>query len=63
MKKLVIIAIALALSSCKKESAEPFGTPTTTDAATDVKTETATTPETLGKELLKGKELVLPVIK
>ena len=55
MKKLVIIAIALALSSCKKESAEPFGTPTTTDAATEAKTETATTPEALGKELFEGK--------
>ena len=53
MKKLVIIAIALALSSCKKESAEPFGTPTTTDAATEAKT--ATTPEALGKELFETK--------
>jgi cytochrome c len=51
MKKTVIIAIALALSSCKKESAEPFGTPTTTD----VKTETAATPEALGKELFETK--------
>ena len=49
MKKLVIIAIALALSSCKKESAEPFGTPTTTDAATEAK------PEALGKELFETK--------
>jgi cytochrome c len=55
MKKLVIIAIALALSSCKKESAEPFGTPTTTDAATEAKTETAATPEALGKELFETK--------
>ena len=55
MKKIVIIAVALALSSCKKESAEPFGTPTTTDAATEAKTETAATPEALGKELFEGK--------
>jgi cytochrome c len=51
MKKLVIIAIALALSSCKKESAEPFGTPTSSDTTT----ETATTPEALGKELFETK--------
>jgi cytochrome c len=51
MKKLVIIAIALALSSCKKESAEPFGTPTSSDTTT----ETAATPEALGKELFETK--------
>jgi cytochrome c len=51
MKKLVIIAIALALSSCKKESAEPFGTPRSSDTTT----ETAATPEALGKELFETK--------
>lgn len=55
MKKLAGIAIAFLVFSCKKESTEPFGTATTTDSATDVKTETAATPEALGKELFENK--------
>lgn len=51
MKKSVLIAIAFLVFSCKKESAEPFGTPTTTEA----KTETAATSEALGKELFETK--------
>ena len=54
MKKLVGIAIAFLVFSCKKESTEPFGTPTK-DSATDVKTETAATPEALGKKLFETK--------
>lgn len=50
MKKIAIIAMALVLSSCKKESAEPFGAPTTEET-----TETAATPEALGKELFETK--------
>lgn len=50
MKKLALIAIAFLVFSCKKESAEPFGTPTTTDK----KSETAP-PEALGKELFENK--------
>nr|WP_315152882.1 c-type cytochrome [uncultured Flavobacterium sp.] len=51
MKKIVIIAVAILVFSCKKESTEPFGTPT----SSDTKTETAATPEALGKELFENK--------
>lgn len=48
MKKLALIAIAMLVFSCKKESAEPFGKPT--EKATEVQT-----PEALGKEIFEGK--------
>ncbi|OAZ03771.1 c-type cytochrome [Flavobacterium succinicans] len=51
MKKLALIAIAFLVFSCKKESAEPFGTSTTTD----IKSEATLTPEALGKELFENK--------
>ncbi|VXB30793.1 Cytochrome c552 [Flavobacterium sp. 9R] len=55
MKKIILVVALIAIVSCKKESAEPFGTPATTDAATEAKTETAATPEALGKELFETK--------
>jgi cytochrome c len=51
MKKSALIAIAFLVFSCKKESAEPFGTPT----SSDTKNETVATPEALGKELFETK--------
>jgi len=48
MKKVALIAIAVLVFSCKKESQEPFGKPTESTAE-------AQTPEALGKEIFDGK--------
>ena len=48
MKKLALIAIAVLVLSCKKESQEPFGKPA--DNTAEVQT-----PEALGKEIFEGK--------
>ena len=50
MKKIALIGLAILTFSCKKESQEPFGKPTETTEAAEVKS-----PEVLGKEIFEGK--------
>lgn len=52
MKKIIVLAAVLFIVSCKKESQEPFGK---TESTSESTTQSASTPETLGKELFEGK--------
>lgn len=56
MKKIVFLAIVLALTSCKKDQ-EPFGKPTETNTESSAEGEVAAakTPEDLGKSIFEGK--------
>jgi cytochrome c len=57
MKKLMFLLAILAITSCKKESQEPFGTPTESTIETYSEGESAEvqTPEALGKSIFEGK--------
>lgn len=56
MKKIVFLFAILALSSCKKESQEPFGKTTeSTEAYSEGESAEAKTPEALGKSIFEGK--------
>lgn len=56
MKKILFLTAILALSSCKKESQEPFGkTENTTETYSEGETAEAKTPEELGKSIFEGK--------
>ncbi|WP_163409375.1 c-type cytochrome [Flavobacterium ajazii] len=57
MKKIILLAAMIALSSCKKESQEPFGknTENATETYSEGETAAAKTPEDLGKEIFEGK--------
>lgn len=57
MKKIVLLFAILALSSCKKESQEPFGktTENTTETSSERESAKVKTPEDLGKEIFEGK--------
>ena len=52
MRKIIVLAAVLFVVSCKKESQEPFGK---TESTSESTTQSASTPETLGKELFEGK--------
>lgn len=57
MKKIVLLSAILALSSCKKESQEPFGktTESTTETYSEGEAAVTQTPEELGKSIFEGK--------
>ena len=56
MKKILFLSAILALSSCKKESQEPFGKKeSTTETYSEGETAEAKTPEELGKSIFEGK--------
>lgn len=57
MKKILFLSAILSLSSCKKESQEPFGksTETTTESYSEGESAEAKTPEELGKSIFEGK--------
>ena len=56
MKKILFLSAILALSSCKKESQEPFGkAESTTESYSEGETAESKTPEELGKSIFEGK--------
>lgn len=57
MKKIILLSAVIALSSCKKESQEPFGknTENTTETYSEGEAAVTQTPEELGKSIFEGK--------